>query len=351
MQEFFRHFPEGQQEVCDPPWEVARLCEEVQTPSLFASQRLLLIPHGEPYFALGPAAARALGQALANPAGEVLWVGLFAVLPQPPAGPLVEVLGAVAELEHLALPPPPKPWEEVRLSGEQKALLTQLVAEAAPDLLAQPEVLEALFAAHGFAPGQLVQAARSLWQSGELTAQAARQTAVAWTCSASELEQAGQSANWPRLAYLLGQLAHGAVLESFRGEQASGRRAADLAAGMLARACVAALTVRLLAERAGLATDLDPRRVAQPAWYPRDFKPRIYPKLLAAAGEMPELGVGERSPWALQASFRWAAHCSTLQLVNTVHKLLFGGALRGESAAPWAPLVLAYASLFAACKS
>uniref|UniRef100_A0A7V1ZIU2 Uncharacterized protein n=1 Tax=Thermoanaerobaculum aquaticum TaxID=1312852 RepID=A0A7V1ZIU2_9BACT len=147
------------------------------------------------------------------------------------------------------------------------------------------------------------------------------------------------------------QLAEGAVLSTFRGTETSGRKAADLVAGLLTRACLSALTVRVLAEEAGLARELDPARVSQASWYPREFKPRIYPKLLAKAQEMPELGLADRSPWSLQASFRLAASFSTKKLATAVADLLRFGALRAEGLEPWAPVVLAYASLFAASNS
>lgn len=335
----------------DPPWDVGQLCQELETPSLFAGERLFLLPHAESTLALPPRAVEALVAVLKAPPPGVLWVGLFAELPEPPKGPLAEGFAGLAEMEHLSLPPPPKPWEEVRLSQEQKKLLRQLLAEEVPEVLAHEDVLDVLFETHGFSPRQLVQAARDLVASQELSPEAARRTAGREAVAAGELERALEGGDWARVALCLGQLAEGAVLETFRGELASGRRAADLAAGFLSRACLAALTVRLLAERAGLARELDRTRVEQPSWYPREFKPRIYPRLVAAAEEMPELGLAERSPWSLQASFRLAARFTAPRLARAVADLLRFGALRAESGDPWAPVTLAYASLLAASKS
>lgn len=349
--QFCQAFPEGEVHLVDPPWELSQFCQELQTPSLFASERLFLVPHAEAYFALPPKASQVLLATLKAPFSGVLWVGLFAELPEAPAGPLAEGLASLGEVEHLSLPAPPKPWEDVRLSQEQKALLRNLLAEEAPELLAHQDVLDVLLETHGFSPRQLVQAARDLLASQELSPEAARRSAGRQTLSASELEKALQSGDWPQAAYHLAQLAEGAVLTTFRGSEASGRRAADLAAGLLARACLAALTVRLLAEKAGLAKELDTARVSQPSWYPREFKPRMYPRLLALAQEMPELGLADRSPWSLQASFRLAARFSSQKLVAAVADLLRFGALRAEGLEPWAPVVAAYASLFAACKS
>lgn len=349
--QFREAFPEGEVHLVDPPWELPQLCQELQTPSLFANERLFLVPHAETYFALPPKASGVLLATLKTPPAGVLWVGLFAELPEAPAGPLAEGLALLGELEHLSLPPPPKPWEDVRLSQEQKALLRELLAEEAPEILAHQDVLDVLLETHGFSPRQLVQAARDLLASQDLSPEAARRTSGREILAASELEKALQSGDWPQVAYYLAQLAEGAVLTTFRGNEASGRKAADLAAGLCTRACLAALVVRLLAEKAGLAKELDPTRVSQASWYPREFKPRIYPRLLAVACDMPELGLGERSPWSLQASFRLAARFSSTKLAATVADLLQFGALRAEGLEPWAPVVVAYASLFAASKS
>ncbi|KDA55037.1 hypothetical protein EG19_04370 [Thermoanaerobaculum aquaticum] len=338
-------------QLVDPPWELAHLCQELQTPSLFAGERLFLIPHAEAYFALPPKAVEGLLATLKTSPAGVLWVGLFAELPEAPSGPLAEGLASLGEVEHLSLPPAPKPWEEVRLSQEQKALLRELLAEEAPELLAHQDVLDVLFETHGFSPRQLVQAAKDLLASQELSPEAARRSAGRQTLTASELEKALQDGKWPQVAYHLAQLAEGAVLSTFRGTETSGRKAADLVAGLLTRACLSALTVRVLAEEAGLARELDPARVSQASWYPREFKPRIYPKFLAKAQEMPELGLADRSPWSLQASFRLAARFSSKKLATVVADLLRFGALRAEGLEPWAPVVLAYASLFAASNS
>ncbi len=349
--QFREAFPQGEVHLVDPPWELSQLCQELQTPSLFANERLFLVPHAEPYFALPPKASQVLLATLKAPFSGVLWVGFFAELPEAPVGPLAEGLAGLGELQHVSLPPPPKPWEDVTLSKEQKALLLQLVAEEAPELLAHQDVLDVLLETHGFSPRQLLQAAKNIVASQDLSPEAARRSAGRQTLPASELEKALQGGDWPQVAYHLAQLAEGAVLTTFRGSEASGRKAAELAAGLLARACLAALALRLLAEKAGLEKELDPAKVSQAFWYPREFKPRLYPKLLAVAQEMPELGLGERSPWSLQASFRLAAYFSSRKLAAGVGDLLRFGALRAEGLEPWAPVVWAYASLFAASKS
>lgn len=335
----------------DPPWELSQLCQELQTPSLFASERLFLVPHAEAYFALPPKVSQGLLATLQGPFSGVLWLGLFAELSEAPKGPWAESLASLGELEHLSLPPPPKPWEDVRLSQEQRALLRKLLTEEAPELLAHQDVLDVLLETHGFSPRQLVQAAKDLLASQELSPEAARRSAGRQALSASELEKALQGDDWSLLAYRLAQLAEGAVLTTFRGGEVSGRKAAELAAGLCSRACLAALTVRLLAEKAGLAKELNPAKVSQASWYPREFRPRIYPKLLAASQDMPELGFADRSPWSLQASFHLAASFPSGKLVAALAELLRLGALRTEGLDPWAPVVAAYASLFADSKS
>jgi len=334
--------------VLDPPPPFPAFLQELQTPSLFATERLLLVPDAKPYLALSEPERRLL-EALPDAAPGVVWAGLFALASEPPGAPWREL--PWLEATHLAVPPPPKPWEELRLSREQRQLLLQLLAAEVPEVMAHAEVVEALLAAHGFSPRQLVQAARGLVASGELSAAAARQTVGRETVALGELERPLAAGELEGAAYSLARLAAGASLESFRGEVASGRRAADVVAGVLARTCLAALTLRLLAQRAGLSRELSPAKVADPSWYPREFKPRILPALLRAAEASPELALADRSPWALQASFRVAAQFSTEKLLKALTTLLRAGGLRAEGGEPWAPVVLAYASLFAASRS
>lgn len=326
-----------------PPW--LGLLQEVQTPSLFASERLLLVPEAGTYLNSGAPGLERLPESAAAP----VWVGLFALRDDPPGSNWASL--PWVEARHLPLPPPPKPWEEVLLSREQRQLLLQVLAEDAPEILPHSEVVEALLDAHGFSPRQLVQAARGLLASGELTAQQARHTAGRESLPASQLDRALQAGDGLALASSLAKLAWGASLEDFRGELASGRRAAELVGGVLARACWLALAVRLMAEEAGLAQELAPKKVAEPSWYPRVFKPRLYPALIKAAEGRPEMGLAERSAWALQAAFRVAARFPAQTLVAALAALVRFGGLRASGAEPWSPLLLAYASLFQASRS
>jgi hypothetical protein len=345
--EFFQAFPQGELVLCDPPPAPKAFLQELQTPSLFAQERLFLVPQAQPL--LAQEEGQGLWEGLPQRVGGIVWVGLFAQLDQEPQGfwaslPWLERL-------HFALPAAPKPWEELRLSPEQRGLLLQLLQEEVPEILAHGQVVEALLESHGFAPRELVQAAKGLVATGELSPEGARQTVGQAVVLATDLDKALQGASWPALARALAQLATGASLEGFRGEVASGRRAADLVAALFARACLSALTLRLVAEKAGLGQELSPAKVSRPSWYPREFKPRLLPALLKAAEDFPELGLGERSPWALQAAFRVAASFSAEQLVAALAALLRYGGLRAETSEPWGPLVLAYSSLFALSKS
>lgn len=229
--------------------------------------------------------------------------------------------------------------------------MASLLLQEIPELRAHQDVVDVLLEIHGSSPRLLLQAARSLVASQNLSPEAARQSSAREQVPAAAVEQALQAGQWPVLAGILGKLAVGAWLEGFRGELAFGRRAADVMASLLARACFQALTLRILAERAGFGGELSPARVAQPWWYPKVFKAKIFPSLLAAAESMPELKLAERSPWALQASFRVAAHFSAERLLQALVVLLESGAFRSETGDPWAPVTLAYASLFATSRS
>lgn len=337
--------------ILDPSPTPFGLLQELQTPSLFAQQRLILLPNAEALLAADPEEVQGFAEPPSLSPQEVLWVGVFAEKAEPPRGPFLEAVSSWAEIIHFPLPPPPKPWEGVGLSREQREFMASLLLQEIPELCAHQDVVDVLLETHGSSPRLLLQAARSLVASRELTPEAARQSSARETVPAGSVEQALQAARWPLLAGMLAKLAGGAWLEGFRGELALGRRAADVMASLLARACFQALTLRILAERAGFGSELSPARVAQPWWYPKVFKAKIFPALLATAESMPELKLAERSPWALQASFRVAAHFSAERLLQTLVVLLDFGAFRSETGDPWASVTLAYASLFAPSSS
>lgn len=350
-EEFFQAFPGGEVAVLDPCPTPFGLLQELQTPSLFAQQRLILLPKAEALLAAGPEEVRGFAELPPLSPGEALWVGVFAEKPEPPQGAFVKVVSSWAELTHFPLPPPPKPWEAVRFSREQREFMASLLLQELPQLKAHQDVVDVLLETHGFSPRLLLQAARGLVASQDLTPEAARQSSAREEVAAASVEQALQNAHWRLLAEMLGKLGGGAWLAGFRRELGFGRRAADLMASLLARACFQALSLRILAEQAGLGPELSPARVAQPWWYPRIFKGKILPVLLAAAASAPELQLAERSPWALQASFRVAAHFSSERLLQTLVVLLEFGAFRSETGDAWAPVTLAYASLFVPSRS
>lgn len=350
-EEFLRAFPGGEVTILDPAPTPFALFQELQAPSLFAQQRLILLPHAETLLAADSEQFQGFAEPPSLSPGEALWVGVFAERAEPPRAPFVDAISSWAEVTHFPLPPPPKPWEGVRLSREQREFLASLLLQEIPELRAHQDVVDVLLEIHGSSPRLLLQAARSLVASQDLSPEAVRQSSAREQVPAAAVEQALQAGQWPVLAGILGKLAVGAWLEGFRGELGFGRRAADVMASLLARACFQALTLRILAERAGFGAELSPAQVAQPWWYPKVFKAKIFPALLVAAESMPELKLAERSPWALQASFRVAAHFSAERLLQVLVMLLESGAFRSETGDPWAPVTLAYASLFAASRS
>jgi len=301
---------------------VGRLVQELASPSLFAPERLLVVVSAIPYLKKGNAGeGEALGQALASLPLRDVTLLLTAVTERAPEGPLAEAVLGCGEVRFLALPEKPKPWDEGRVSREQRPVLASLVARVAPGLADQHEVIDALIEAHGFRPRELAKAAERLLLAGEVSAEAVREQAGAGECTLRDLEEALLRRDAKRLVRLTGTLAVGGVLTDWWGEAVAPERGAMVLASTFGRLLRQALAVRAHAVRTGLESELDPQRCAGEGWYNRTFKPKLYPRLLADVEATPGSPAAGRTPWQLHRSFRLAAAYSEAELVEALARL------------------------------
>ena len=311
-------YPQGETSAFDQAPPPGRLVQELASPSLFAPERLIVVADASPYLSGRDKNNEALASALGSlPLGDVTLL-LAAVVPTAPGGAVAEAAGRRGEVRFLALPEAPKPWDEARVSRPQRRLLANLVARVAPDLATNEEVVDALCEVYGFRPRELAQAATRLALAGGASAAAVREQAGAGECSIREIEEALLGRDAARFARFVGTLSVGGTLTDWRGEAVGPERFGRTLAGTVGRLLRQALAVRGHAARAGLAAELEPKRCAARDWYPKTFKPRIFPRLeedIEATSASPLAGM---SPWQLHRAFRLAARYTEDELVQAL---------------------------------
>ena len=300
--------PDGEIVSFDQALSAARIVQELASPSLFASERLIVLTDVSVYFAVGrkgEADDLAGGLTSLPLAGATLL--MCAVLTAAPKGGLVDAAAGRGENRHLPLPEAPKPWEEGRVSGPQRQTLKGLIAKVAPALAGNSEVVDALCEVYGFRPRELAQAAERLSLAGEATAAAVRAQAGSGEIQLRDLEEALQRRDAAGFARFAGALDAGATLTGWRGDAVAPDGFGRVLTSTIGRLLRQALAVRGHAARAGLGRELDPKRCAGKDWYPRTFKPRILGPLAKDIEATSDSPVAEMTPWQLHRAFRLGA--------------------------------------------
>ncbi len=325
---------------------VSRIVQECITPSLFSGSRLVL---ADASALVGRSAkdAAPLAEAVASCSWRDVSLLLVAVTSSAPDGPLAEAVGRVGRVRWIPLPEPPKPWEEVRLSGPQRAALEGVVRRVAPDLLRHRDVMDALLDVHGFHPRELAQAAEALQLSGEVSAAAVRASAGAGECALADLEKSLTRRDRAALAAFFAVLASGGRLLGFRGEAVGPDGYGQVLTGTVGRLLRHALAMRGHARAAGLERQLDPRACSGRGWYSSTFKARLLPAIEATLEAAPESPLKGMSAWQLHHKFRLAAAYPDAALLRALAALSGCGAERargGEAVGLVTPVVLSLVS-------
>jgi hypothetical protein len=192
--------PQGEIVSFDQAPSATRVVQELASPSLFASDRLIVISDASVCFTAGRRSdAEDLARGLTSLPLAGVTLLLSAVSSSAPKGALAEAVAGRGEVRFLPLPEPPKPWEEGRVSRPQRQTLMGLVARVAPTLACNDEVVDALCEVYGFRPRELAQAAERLALAGEATAAAVRAQAGAGERQLRDLEEALQQHDVARL--------------------------------------------------------------------------------------------------------------------------------------------------------
>lgn len=306
--------------------ELDRLADELASSSLFATGRLLVVRDAsavleEKEQQKGKGAAEVLVGCLENSWDRDTSLLLCAPATSEPKGRLADYVRAHGTLTWMPLPASPKPWDDVRLSAEQRRTLERLLQRTVPQILAHRAVVDVLLDHLGFKPRQLVQTAERLLLAEQLDAQRLREELGPPERSSEELERALVDRDGRRLARLLGTLAAGGELINWRGERISPGGVVPFLCQVLHRLLRNALAMREFARRAGLADELDAQRCAGPRWYVTTFQKQLHPilerQIQAAAGS----DLADASVWQRHRAFRLAAAYSDRELRQALASL------------------------------
>lgn len=333
--------------------EPERLALELQSPSLFSPVRVLVVadvrgwvdtttPEGAPRIT-GPLDIGPLLTVLSDgiPDGMALVMGAWCG--RRPKGPLVDALAAVDALEWIALPEPPKPWEDVSVSPAQRDLLGRVLATAAGDVRFTPGAANLLFERLGFAPRQLAQEAAKLAVAAGPEGEVGEALVRSLTFPAERSLEVVRDAILDRDAVpLLGLVAAvdvGTPLRDWQGRRVDPPAVPFVLLAQISSVLLQVAVVRQSAAELGLGRELDPDLTEQGNWYGRRFKKDLGPRLLdhlqAAAPNPLIAGTKKKasvSVWRLAQLFRGAARWSDEDLETSLESL--GGLerrLRGEA--------------------
>jgi hypothetical protein len=264
---------------------------------------------------------------------------LCATVTRSPEGKLADLVATSGELRFLPLPETPKPWEDVRVSPAQRAVLASVVRRVAPTVAASRETLDALCEAHGFRPRALAQAAARLVLAGDISADAARAQSGTGDLTPKNIEDALMARSPKDIAKVLAGLDSGTALTTWYGDTVDGDRLGGFLVPFLSKLFRQALAMRTVTERAGLGDELDRDACAVRGWYGQSFTKRILPRLqesLDAEDTFRDKDKRKASPWQLHRVFRLAAAHSSSAMLEALGGLAKSGAdrIKGRTAIP-----------------
>jgi hypothetical protein len=331
------------------------LAVELCSPSLFAPQRVLFAPDIRSW--LDIPARRSRGgrdkeskvEIDADPVVRVLNEGLSegtalvmaAVCREKPKGPLAKAVEEVGTLIWISLPPQPKPWEDVSLSGEQCELLREVLARDVGEVQFTPEAERLLFDRLGFAPRLLAQEGRKLSAAsagGRVDEDLVRALCFPKERSLDVVWDALLERKAAPVLDIITAAAGGLPVRDRHGKimTSDGVPIAVLGQGSLVFQRL--LYLRLLATENGLVEEMAPERTGDRYWYPSQFKKGIGPKLvelLEADAPSPLIRSGSKPPslFMLGGLFRGAGRYRTSELERALAELgTVETALRGDLA-------------------
>jgi hypothetical protein len=331
------------------------LAVELCSPSLFAPQRVLVVPQIGSWVDI--AAARGPGRddkALkatvdAGPVVQVLDEGLsediglvlVALCRDRPKGALVKAVEKAGVLHWVPVPPQPKPWDDVILTDEQRAVLRAVLARATSDVRLTQDAERLLFDRLGFAPRLLVQEGRKLAAAsadGMVDEDLVRALSFPKERSLDVVRDALLARKAAPVLDIVAAAEVDIPVRDRRGQAMNPDRVALALVGQASMVFQQLLYLRLFAAESGFADQMAPERTSDKYWYPGQFQKGFGPKLLKlveadAPSPLKRPGSKPLSLFVLGGLFKGAGRYGDDELVEALADLgRVETALRGDMA-------------------
>lgn len=305
---------------------------ELRSPSLFAPTRVLVVeevrwwldttaPPGSLDEKRSPD-VDPLIEVLADgvPDGTALVMGAWCG--RKPKGPLVKLVETSGDLQWIPLPDPPKPWEDVQLSADQRRVLSALLVRVVDEARFEPAAETLLLERLGFDPRRLVQEARKLVTAagaGVIDEPLVRRLTLPRERSLEVVRDAVLQRDAKPLLELIAAAAAGLTVNDWQGRPMSPDRLGVVLCGQVFNLLLQLLFVRRLASAAGVEGEMGAKKTSGGAWYRSVFTPRLAPVLIERLGDagLTPLGRKGKPPtnWTLGQLFQGASQYGEDELV------------------------------------
>jgi hypothetical protein len=342
--------PETMPEALTPEDLSVELC----SPSLFAPQRVLVVPEIRAWIdipARRPPDPRPTEKAVvdAAPVVQVLGEGIAdgialvmgACCHSKPKGALVDAVDEAGGFRWQPVPEPPKPWEDAVLSKEQEAMLRKLLSRVAGDVRFTPEAARLLLDRLGFAPRLLIQEGRKL-AAANVEGMVDEELVLALSFPKERsLDVVWDAVFERRAAPILDIMAAteaGIQVRDRHGRPVTAKGAPHVLFSQVASILQNLLYLRRLAAEHGLLGEMSTDKTRDDFWYPRRFKNGLGPKiveLVKADAPSPIQRAGAKAPtlFVLGRLFKGAGRYSDEDLVQALAGMgAVETALRGDMA-------------------
>ncbi len=296
---------------------------ELRSPSLFTPTRVLVaqevrwwLDTTTPAGALnekGPHELEPLLEVLGEgvPDGTALVMGAWCG--RKPKGPLVTAVDGAGGFRWIPLPDPPKPWEDVQLSADQRRVLSELLARVSGEIRFEGGAKTLLLERLGFDPRRLIQEARKLATAagaGSVDEALVRRLVLPRERSLEVVRDAVLQRDAAPLMELISSAAAGLTVNDWQGRPMSPDRLGVALCGQLFNLLLQLLFLRRLAVKAGI-PDMGAERTSGGGWYKSVFTPKLAPLLTEQLGDagLTPLGRKGKPPtnWNLGQLYRGAS--------------------------------------------
>jgi len=310
---------------------------ELVSPSLFAAQRVLVVPDARVWLGAAPPPgikATKVSQPDLKPLVHVLDEGLAdgmalvmgAWCGRKPSGELVDAVQKTGSVEWIPVPPPPKPWEDAVLSNEQWKVLEAVLLGAAGGVVFNRGATRLLLERLGFAPRLLVQEVGKLAGAagdGEVDEDLVRRLTFPRERSLEVVRDAVLARELEPLLDLVAAADSGSPINDWQGQRLEAGRFGPTLFGQVTNLQLQLLYLRRAAAASGLEKEMDPEQTGRRGWYAKRFKTDIGPDLLArfssdTPSPMIKPGGKPPTPYSLGALFSGAGRYTDAELTDAL---------------------------------